>query len=178
MDVSVGKTKINDSLETTTNSYTESDSVGKTKINDSLETTTNSYTESDSVGKTKINDSVETTTNSYTESEVGLLDEPMKEERNSFTPVDNTAVLRCIKAKPADAAVASSQLESMEVDSNDSLLTKSKHASKVESLETSSSATSPVSPLPSSAMPVQDKRTPRRVQLITLSSPKSRKKLL
>jgi hypothetical protein len=131
-----------------------------------------------SAGNTKMNDNLETTRSYDTECEVGLLDEPMKAEHNPFTPVDNTAVLRCIKAKPADAAVASSELESMEVENNDSLLTKSKYASKVESLETSSSATSPVSPLPSSVMPVQDKRTPRRVQLITLSSPKSRKKLL
>jgi len=131
-----------------------------------------------STGSTKVNDSKEKTTSSYTESEVGLLDEPMKVAPNPFTPGDDTAVLRCIEAKPADAAVVASELESMEVESNDSLLTRSNCASKLESLETSSSATPPVSPLPSSVMPVQDKRTPRRVQLITLSSPKSRKKLL
>jgi hypothetical protein len=125
----------------------------------------------------KMNDNLETT-RSYTESEVGLLDEPMKVDAIPFTPVDDTAALKCTKAKPADAAVAASELESMEVESNDSLPTKSNFASKFEALETSSSATSPVSPLPSSVMPVQDKRTPRRVQLITLSSPKSKKKLL
>jgi len=131
----------------------------------------------DSAGNTKVNDSMEKTS-SYTESEVVLLDEPMKVAPNPFTPGDDTAVLRCNEAEPADAAVAASELESMEVDSNDSLLTRSNCATRLESLETSSSATSPVSPMPSSVMPVQDKRTPRRVQLITLSSPKSRKKLL
>lgn len=130
-----------------------------------------------SAGNTEVNDSLEKTS-SYTESEVGLVDEPMKVAPNAFTPGDDTAVLRCIEAKPADAAVAASELESMEVESNDSLLTRSNCASKFESLETSSNATSPVSPLPSSVTPVQDKRNPRRVQLITLSSPKSRKKLL
>jgi hypothetical protein len=131
-----------------------------------------------SAGNTKVNDSLERTTSSYTESEVGLLDEPMKVAPNPFSSGDDTAVLRCIEAKPADAAVASSELENKEMESNDSLLTRSNCSSKFETLETSSSATSPVSPLPSSVMPVQDKRTPRRVQLITLSSPKSRKKLL
>lgn len=129
-----------------------------------------------SAGNTKVNDSLEKTTSSYTESEVGLLDKPMKVAPNSFTPDD--IVLKYIEAKPADAAVATSELETMEVESSDSLLTRSNCSSKLESLEPSSSATSPVSPLPSSVMPAQDKRTPRRVQLITLSSPKSRKKLL
>ena len=142
------------------------------------EATSDNLTLEVSAGNTKVNDSLEKTTSSYTESEVGLLDEPMKVAPNPFTPGDDIAVLRCIEAKPADAAVAASELESMEVESNESLLTRSNCASKLESLETSSSATSPVSPLPSSVMPVQDKRTPRRVQLITLSSPKSRKKLL
>jgi hypothetical protein len=80
--------------------------------------------------------------------------------------------------KNEDAAISSGELESTETDSIGSLLTESRCASKCESMETSMNATSPASPLPSSAMPGQDKRTPRRVQLITLSSPKSRKKLL
>lgn len=75
--------------------------------------------------------------------------------------------------KNEDPAISSSELESI-----GSLLTESRCATKCESMETSTNATSPASPLQSSAMPGQDKRTPRRVQLITLSSPKSRKKLL
>lgn len=75
--------------------------------------------------------------------------------------------------KNEDPAISSSELGSI-----GSLLTESRCATKCESMETSTNATSPASPLPSSAMPGQDKRTPRRVQLITLSSPKSRKKLL
>lgn len=80
--------------------------------------------------------------------------------------------------KNEDPAISSSELESIEMDSIGSLLTESRCASKCEAMETSTNATSPASPLPSSATPGQDKRTPRRVQLITLSSPKSRKKLL
>ncbi|PNF28575.1 hypothetical protein B7P43_G09388 [Cryptotermes secundus] len=75
--------------------------------------------------------------------------------------------------KNEDPVISSSELESI-----GSLTTESRCATKCESMETSMNATSPASPLPSGAMPGQDKRTPRRVQLITLSSPKSKKKLL
>jgi hypothetical protein len=102
---------------------------------------------------------------SDTQNEVASND-PMNTETDSVTH------------KNEDAAILSSKLESIEMDSKGSLLTESRCESKFESVETSTSATSPASPLPSSAMPGQDKRTPRRVQLITLSSPKSRKKLL
>lgn len=83
-----------------------------------------------------------------------------------------------VSHKNEDAAISSSEPGSIEMDSIGSVLTESRCASKCEPMEASTSATSPASPLPYSAMPGQDKRTPRRVQLITLSSPKSRKKLL
>jgi hypothetical protein len=78
--------------------------------------------------------------------------------------------------KDEDAAI-SGEPESIEMLSKGSLLTE-RCAFSCESMETNASATSPASPLPHSAMTGQDKRTPRRVQLVTLSSPKSRKKLL
>jgi hypothetical protein len=102
---------------------------------------------------------------SDTQNRVALCD-PMHTETDS------------VSHKNEDSAISSSELESIDMDSIGSLLTDSRCAPKCESMEASTSATSPASPLPFSAMPGQDKRTPRRVQLITLSSPKSRKRLL
>jgi chromatin assembly factor 1 subunit B len=129
---------------------------------------------------TKLDDNVETMESSNKDNKVASSNESMKVETHPVVPEDDVTVLTC--TKPADAATAaavpSNYPESMEMESNDSLLTKNRHASKFEPMETSTIATSPVSPLATSVMPGQDKRTPRRVQLITLSSPKSKKKLL
>jgi hypothetical protein len=81
--------------------------------------------------------------------------------------------------KIEDGAISSNQLEGIQMSGKRSLSAEGGCALKCESMETNASATSPASPLPySAAMPGQDKRTPRRVQLVTLSSPKSRNKLL
>jgi hypothetical protein len=79
--------------------------------------------------------------------------------------------------KNENTAISSSEPESIEMISKGSLLTE-RRAFRCDSMETNISATAPASPLAHSAMPGQDKRTPRRVQLVTLSSPKSKKKLL
>jgi hypothetical protein len=127
---------------------------------------------------TKMDDSVEKMESSDTENKVASSNESMKVGSDPVVPEDEDAtVFTC--TKPADAAaVPSDYPECMEVESSGSLLTKNRHASKFESIETNMTAMSPASPLASSVMPVQDKRTPRRVKLITLSSPKSKKKLL
>jgi hypothetical protein len=124
---------------------------------------------------TKMDDSVEKTGSSDTENKVASSDESMKVETDPVMPEDeNATVFKC--TKPADtAAVPSGYPKHMEVESSGSSLTENRHASEFESIETSMMAVSPPAPLAPSAMPVQNKRTPRRVKLITLSSPKSKK---
>lgn len=133
----------------------------------------------DSEETTKMDVSVETMVSSDTEKKVASSNEPVKIETDPVFPEDEggTALI-CTKPVDAAAAVPSNYPECMEIESNGSLLTKIGHTTKFEPMETSMSAVSPASPLVSSVVPVQDKRTPRRVQLITLSSPKSKKKLL
>jgi hypothetical protein len=128
-----------------------------------------------SIETTKMDDSRETMKCSDMENEMSSPNEPMRIETDPVAPeYGDATALRC--TKPADATVPSSEPECMEVESNGSLFTKSQCASNFES--TATSATSPASPLTSSIIPGQDKKTPRRVQLITLASPKSKKKLL